>query len=423
MNNYKALNIATMAIVIVCCIQFSCTGGSGGGSTVKELTLQQRVVDRDYPSIFQAWYGIDMPEVYPVETEDQRIEACAKHDLMWEEPLSQLGEKVDLVLGLRWDGKYDGLATSFTKESLDKALKNKQKLQAKNPNMVCLMEIRWRDAPSTFLPDSSDWWKRDENDSIKKGWLGGWVPFYMLNYENPGFQDNVARQAKIACESGVYDGVMLDWSGHPEIIKKVREAIGPDKLIIVNIHDDIHHGEEYQAYINGSFMELNPIDSFSMAVPGLAPNRVNVNKRDWDNIRDALVWFEQHLMEPRINCLEVWGNRDDLQRMRATTTLGLVYSNGYQLYADPNPLKTPDHYHDWYPFWDVQLGKPLSAGVAKEDGSAWRKYENGVVVYNHYGNGEVTVSFDAEMKRASDGTTGKEFKLADRDGEIFIPIK
>ena len=73
------------------------------------------------------------------------------------------------------------------------------------------------------------------------------------------------------------------------------------------------------------------------------------NGRKWDNIRDALKWFDQNLMEPRINCNEVWGNRQDLSRMRAVTTMTLVYSNGYALYADPNPLKTPDHLHDWYP--------------------------------------------------------------------------
>lgn len=386
-----------------------------------ELTLAEKVNTRDYPSIFQAWYGIDMPEAFPVETEEQRISAAAKHDILWEEPLSQLGEGVDLVLGLRWEGEFDGLATEFTAQSLEHAQANKAKLLEINPKMIHLMEIRWRDAPSTFLPDDSPWWKRNEEGEIVKGWLGGWVPFYMLDYENPEFQDNVARQAKIACESGVYDGIMLDWSGHLEVIKKVREAIGPDYLIIVNIHDDIEDGELYKDYINGSFMELNPIDSLSMPVDELVIfGKEDHNKRNWDNVRNALVWFEDHLQAPQINCLEVWGNRDDLARMRATTTLGLVYSNGYQLYADPNPLKSPDHYHDWYPFWDVNLGKPVAERVEKEDGSAWRDFENGTVVYNHYGNGQVTVTFESEVKRASDGTTGTEFTINDRDGDIFL---
>lgn len=111
--------------------------------------IADRVNTRDYPSAFMAWYNIDMPE-YPVETEDDRIKACAKHDLMWEEPLSQLGEGVDLILGLTWDHKHHGLATKFTEESLKRALINRKKLQALNPNMVCLFEVRWRDAPMSF---------------------------------------------------------------------------------------------------------------------------------------------------------------------------------------------------------------------------------------------------------------------------------
>lgn len=46
-------------------------------------------------------------------------------------------------------------------------------------------------------------------------------------------------------ESGVYDGVMLDWSGYLFIVKKVCEVIGDEGLIIVNIYDDIEDGKKY----------------------------------------------------------------------------------------------------------------------------------------------------------------------------------
>lgn len=385
-----------------------------------ELPIKQRVETRNFPSVFQAWYSIDMPDEYPTTTEEERIVVSSMHDIMWEEPLSQLGENVDLVLGLEWDHENNGLATSFTKASLDKAQRNKAKLLKHNPNMVCLFEVRWRDAPQSFLPAKSPWWLRNQDGEIVKGWLGGWEPFLMLDYENPEFQDNVARQCKIAVESGVYDGIMLDWSGHLEIIKKVRKAIGDEKLIIVNIHDNIEHGEEYKEYINGSFMELNPIDEMSLPVDELILfGKEDINKRNWDKIRDALIWFEANLQEPRVNCLEVWGNRADLARMRATTTLALVYANGYVLYADPNPLKTPDHFHDWYPEWDFDLGKPISKVYEREDGAAIRDYSNGVVVYNHYGNDPVTMNFEKEVTRFSTGTKGKTFIVQGRDGDIF----
>ena len=375
------------------------------------LTIDQQVKGRDYPSVFQAWYPIDMPAEYPLEDLSGRLAAAAKHDLLWEEPLSQLGAGYDLVLGLVWDHPHHGLADSFTEESLTRALENRARLRELNPNLVCLMEVRWRDAPMSFLPDSSDWWLRNDKGEIVTGWLGGWEPFYKLNYENKEFQDNVARQCKIALESGVYDGVMFDWSGHLEIIKKARAALGDEALIIVNIHDDIDDGRLFRDYINGSFMELNPKDDTWIPVG---------NGRDWNRIREALDWFEDSLLEPRINCLEIWGDRDDQSRMRATTALGLTHSDGYILYADPNPLPTPDHLHDWYPMWDYQLGKPLGPRKDKEDGSSWREFDGGTVVYNHYGNAPVSITFDKEMKRLSDGLVGREFSMEGRDGDIFI---
>ena len=276
----------------------------------------------------------------------------------------------------------------------------------------------------SFLPEDSDWWLRDEKGEIKKGWLGGWEPFYLLDYKNEGLLDNIARQAKIAVECGVYDGIMLDWSGNLEVIKRIREAIGDEKLIIVNIHDDIEDGIKYKDYINGAFMELNPIDTLSMEVEGLKLySSEDVNKRNWSKIEEALQYFEANFREPQVNCLEVWGNRKDMSRMRATATLGLTMSDGYVLYADPNPLPTPDHYHDWYSFYDVELGEPLEKGVKQADGSWIRKFEGGVVVYNPYENNEVTVSFPEEMKRVSDSTIANTFKVQKRDGDIFVPVK
>ncbi|MEL7119522.1 MAG: hypothetical protein AAFO07_08780 [Bacteroidota bacterium] len=400
------LLLTTLAIIL-----FNCQEAP---KEIQSESIAERVKDRDYPSIFQAWYGIDMPE-YPQGLLEQRLASAAKHDLLWEEPLSQLGEGADLTLGLVWEGEHHGLSRSFTKESLNQALSNKQRLLELNPNMVFLFEIRWRDAPSSFLPEDSEFWLRDEaSDTIVKGWLGGWEPFYMLDYDNEAFQANVAEQAKIALKSGVYDGVMLDWSGHLPIVKKVREAIGEEGLIIVNIHDNIEDGRKYAPYINGSFMELNPLDSTSIF------NKRN--KRNWNTTREALVWFENNLKEPKINCLEVWGDRKDLSRMRATTTLGLTHSDGYVLYGDPNPLKTPDHLHDWYPFWEVELGKPIAKMNTRSDGAFQREFEKGTVIYNHLGNGPIKVSFPTSRKRISTGEIGTSFELNDRDGDIFSPV-
>jgi regulation of enolase protein 1 (concanavalin A-like superfamily) len=375
-------------------------------------TIPAQAAAHVQPSIFQAWNPLDMPDKFPLDTLDGRLKAAAKHDLMWEEPVSQLGFGTKLVLGAVWDHANGGLATKFTDETLKQALANRLKMLANNPNMIFLFEVRWRDAPGSFLPADSPFWKTHPDGKRVMGWDGGPEPYYMLNYENAAFQDNVARQCQYAIESGVYDGVMLDWSGHLEIVRKVRAAVGDKGLIIVNIHDDIHDGEKFKDYINGSFMECNP------AGPGQPPG--GGNGTTWDKARAGLKWFEANLREPRVNCLEVWGKRSDLRRMRATTTMGMVYSDGYQLFADPNPLPTPDHTHDWYPFWDVKLGKALGKAVERADGVATREFAAGTVLYNHFGNKPATLTFSEERKRLSDGTVGKKFTVQDADGDVFL---
>lgn len=371
-----------------------------------------RINSRDYPSVFQAWNPIEMPGKYPLNTPDGRLKALAKHDVYWEEPISQLGMKVDLALGAIWDAKFPGLATKFTRASLRRALENRRKLLSMNPHLVFLLEVRWRDAPGSFLPADSPFWKRNADGSRAAGWDGGPEPYYLLDPESAAWRENIARQARIAVESGLYDGIMLDWNGTLPVVKRVRESIGERAIIVVNIHDDIVDGMKYKDLINGSFMEMNPES------PDAASDFSSA-RTTWEQARKALLWFEANFRKPTVNCFEVWGARRDERRMRAATTLTLTHSNGSVLYADPNPLKTPDHLHDWYSFWDFPLGKPKGRMTANADGSFTRAFTGGTVIYNPHGNKSVTVTFQKEMRRASNGATGRTFVIQERDGDIF----
>jgi len=380
-------------------------------SLVAAETAAGRLVRRDYPAVFQAWNPIDMPGKWPLWTNDDRLRAAGKHDVLWEEPVSQLGFNTALVLGAEWAGEHAGLATEFTAISRQRALANRARMHAANPAMIFLLEVRWRDAPSSFLPEDSPFWRRNADGSRVPGWDNGPEPYYMLNPENDAFRANIGRQARLAIDSGIYDGIMLDWSGHLEVVKAVRAAIGEEALIIVNIHDNVEHAKLYAPLINGSFMECNPDG------PGLPTLR---NGTTWDKLRDGYVFMETHLREPRLNCLEVWGNRDDHRRLRAATTLALTHGNGAVLYADPNPLPAPDHLHDWYPLWDVSLGRPMGDRQTRADGIVERVFERGLVLYNHLGNGTRKVQFPRELKRASDGKVGREFWVNDADGDLFV---
>ena len=105
---------------------------------------------------------------------------------------------------------------------------------------------------------------------------------------------------------------------------------------------------------------------------------------------------------------------------RAATTLALTHGDGSVLFADPNPLKTPDHLHDWYPFWDVKLGRPLGPRTDQPDGASLREFSGGTVVYNHHRNPSATVTFPTPRRRISDNTVATSFTLQDADGDIFI---
>lgn len=106
--------------------------------------------------------------------------------------------------------------------------------------------------------------------------------------------------------------------------------------------------------------------------------------------------------------------------MRAVTTLGLTQSDAYVLYGDPNPLKTPDHLHDWYDFWDAKLGKPVAVGRELADKTWRREFTGGTVVYNPYGNAQIRVGFTDRRTRASDGSSGTSFSVDPADGDIFL---
>jgi hypothetical protein len=378
-----------------------------------ETSLSGRVEGKSFPAIFQAWNPVDMTNQFPLTTLEQRLRAAAKHGLLWEEPVSQLGFNTPLVLGAVWDHPHGGLATDFTVETKRQALANRKRLLELNPNMVLLLEVRWRDAPGSFLPEDSPFWKRNADGTRKKGWDGGPEPYYLMNPENPDFAANIARQCKIAVDSGIYDGVMFDWDGFLPIVKKTREILGDNALIICNIHDRIKLGEQYKGLINGAFMELN------QEGPGITGRKLGT----WESSRKALLYFEENFAKPTVNCFESWGERKDVRRMRVATTLALTHSDGYVLYADPNPLKTPDHLHDWYPFWDAPLGKPAGKLLTRGDGAYQREFTSGTVIYNPISNKPVTVRFDEQRKRASDGTSGKEFTVNDYDGEIFLKVR
>jgi len=193
------------------------------GSAVK-LSRSQRIEDRTFPSVFQAWSPATN---LPTEPKDVTL---ARHDLIWSSPQ---------FFGLVWNHDYKGLADDFTPESVTKAVAFRHKLLQLNPHIVLLAEIRYRDAHKSYLPEGHKWWLRDKQGQIVPGWQEG--RFLCLDFHNPEFREQVAKQCRAVARSGVVDGVMLDgWSDDPSrlaLVREVRHAIGEKAIIIANAND------------------------------------------------------------------------------------------------------------------------------------------------------------------------------------------
>lgn len=321
----------------------------------------------------------------------------ARHDLVFIHPA---------MIGLRSDAAFEGAAFTFTPTSLAAAKARRATLLAKNPKLVLLAEVRYRDAPKGFIFEDSPWWKRDADGKFIMGWAEG--GYRLLDVAQPDWQAQVAKRAQAVMATGIFDGVMLDWwsddEPHQRLIRLVRSAIGEDALILVNAND--REIPNTAPYVNGLFMEC-----YRSATPA-----------DWQRISETLRWAEAHLRRPHINCVETWyhHSRQDFNLMRAVTTLTPTQSDGYCLFTDPDDLPTPDHLHDWYGFWDKRLGHPKQPGWQRPDGAWERVFTGGIAIYNPSGNSNIMVHFAALYRSQATGRTGTEHTVPGNDGDIFL---
>ena len=174
-------------------------------------------------------------------------------------------------------------------------------------------------------------------------------------------------------------------------------------------------------------------------------------------IEDTLLWAEENLQSPQVNCLEGWGvetqvpdSPTNLRWMRAFTAMSLTHSNGYVLqitttnrYLDHEHNwdvfeithkeehdggiigHNHDHDHYWYNFWDADLGQPIGEKAQRyrnQNGIFIREFTNGWAVYNRSGKSR-KIQLPEKVSGVASGVENKRWHtIPDLDGEIYLKM-
>ncbi len=378
--------------------------------------LYPRLENRQYPSIMSRWGEapiLNRPDLSGMEN-------LAYHDLRWN----------TRPFGLQFFETPHGFTMTG---DLNKAIQERDTLQALNPNMIHLVDVGMRGAPLDWFPEDWPYWIRDEQGDIFHG---------LMDFTHPHIQDRIVQQAIAVSKCGLYDGIFFDfWSeawpvlggwygGTPiyfrtledelrarlNIVERIRANTRPNFLIMGNTNDSII--PDTGPYMNGGFMETG--------MPGSRETAVELEEQ-LSRVENALLWLEYNLKEPRINGLEGEALPDEpldspanLRWMRAITALSLTHSDGYVLFTDSS---TFDHY--WYDFWDADLGRPVDEKGQlhqETEGLYIREYTNGWAVYNHSGEAQV-ITLPEEAQGVASGRVGAEHTLPNLDGEMYLRMK
>ena len=356
------------------------------------LPIQERLQNRTFPSVFAAWGNVHYSQVNNLE-HLSHTERLALHDLNWNGPYFEL-RYFNTAQGIRLGG------------IIEDAQEIRDNLLSLNPNMLFLVGIEVRAYNPDRIPEDFPYWLRDKNGNRVSPYMNE-TDLFLIDITQSGMQDIIVQQAVSAAECGLFDGIFFDWFGedgnilvnetatHYElfysleeeqqakdnILKRIRAAVREDFLVIINTNRSKIPRRAWG--INGTFMET------------LRDNQWNSDKEPYTHkglkeIEDTLLWSEENLREPQINCLEGWGipteppdSPTNLRFMRVFTTMSLTLSDGYVLYGMED-----SHQHIWYDFWDADLGRPVAPKALlyqNIDGLFIREFTNGWAVYNRSG--------------------------------------
>ncbi len=439
---FKKLVLIAVFVFLVCGLVYS-----EEVCIVERNNVISRVENRTFPSVFGAWHHSIINHDRPDDIWEWGYtkEMYSYHDLFWS----------GLFRGLHWNIDHSQIVTVDGGTQYDIGLINE--LHEINPNFLYIASLNHYGVSGDHYPDDWEYWLRDENGNRLTD--AGWSHIYLIDYTLPGAIDHFAKRAKAIADCGLHDGIFMDWWSEElvfdvgsdlvakyyhgdrtdaivELVKRIREYVGDDFLIIVNTNT--RKIPRSAPYVNGAFMEVTSgIDGYT--------------HEELIGIEHALSWYETNLRYPQVNCLEGWGMPteslnapNNYQQARAIIALGLTHSDGYVSFVPGIISPTHNHQYEiweghthehelgvphghthekyWYDFYDVDLGEPIGAKSQLYDnreGLFIREFARGWVVYNRSGS-EQEIRFGSHVSGKASGFGGTKHIIPDLDGEIYL---
>ena len=412
-----------------------------------KVPVQERIKNRNFPSVFQKWADIlNRPSL----SYESRV---AFHDL------SLRG-----LFGLEWRQTEQGVVLMG---DLREVQQQRNELLALNPDLIFITSVHVRDAyVDAVYSENYPYWVRDTTDTPVAGWPGT----FLLDFTHPVVQDVIVQQARALSRCGVFDGIFLDWwredgtvldgyrtneaeqQARDVIIRRIREAVAEDFLILVNPNRT--KPKRAAPYINGLLMETGRDYAGGYTHQGLR------------QIESTLLWAEENLRSPQINCLEGWSistekpdpsvnyrwtrlvdtkpdTPTNRRWVRVFTAISLTHSDGYvEFYAgywwhgNISERSYPYNFwdaalgrpigeaqqHYWYDFWDADLGQPVGEKAQlyeNREGLFIREFTNGWAVYNRSGKLQ-EIRLPEQATGVESGLRNTIHVIPDLDGEIYL---
>ena len=223
---------------------------------ISRVAVASRIKDREYPSVFSAWY-YDMLNLPNLSADEELI----YHDLFWGGP----------GFHLQWHPTPEGLRL-FGR--IDDAHGKREYLLSKNPNFLRLVSLDYIDADPSDYPEEWHHWIRDENGDRVRAYAGGST--FLIDFTHPVVQNLLIQKALAVANCGLYDGIFLgrwqedtatleddkggyyrgieaEWSARISMMHRIRAAVGDDFLMIVNTGR--RKAQLSAPYVNGAFIE------------------------------------------------------------------------------------------------------------------------------------------------------------------------